>query len=65
MMMARMAHYFHGYVYRYAHRASVRSDQFACKELLMTINSFMTEVPIIQKPVSMNWFLYDRDLRHE
>ena len=27
----------------------------------------MTKVPIIKKPVgkSMNWFLYDRDLRHE
>ena len=34
-------------------------------------NSFTTEVPIIQKPVhdflwkSTDWFLYDRDLRHE
>ena len=26
-------------------------------------NSFMTEAPIIWKP--MDWFLYDRDLRHE
>ena len=28
----------------------------------------MTEVPIIQKPEiwkPMDWFLYDRDLRHE
>ena len=40
------------------------------------INSFMTEVPIIQKQAqwfhsidllckSMDWFLYDRVLRHE
>ena len=28
-----------------------------------TINSFMTEVPIISKP--MDRFLYDRDLHHE
>ena len=35
------------------------------------INSFMTRVPIIKKPVHwfdlqiVDWFLYDRDLRHE
>ena len=28
------------------------------------INSFMTEVPYFQRK-SMDWFLYDRDLRHE
>ena len=36
------------------------------------LKSFMTEVPIIQKPVdwpiddkSMDWFLYNKNLRHE
>ena len=36
------------------------------------INSFMTEAPILQTPVSTDlqsksivWFLYDRDFRHE
>ena len=33
------------------------------------LNSFMTDVFIIKKPdlqsKSMDWFLYDRDLRHE
>ena len=36
------------------------------------LNSFVTEVPIIHKPVHidlqsklMDWFLYDKDLRHE
>ena len=34
-------------------------------------NSFLTEVPIIQKPVQLfakqinDWFRHDRDLRHE
>ena len=45
MMMAKMAHFFMTYVYRYVRWASVRSDQFACKLLLMKL--FMTEVPII------------------
>ena len=29
------------------------------------LKSFMTEAPIIQKPVNQDWFLYDADLRHE
>ena len=29
------------------------------------LESFMMEVPIIQKPVSMELFLYDKKLRHE
>ena len=39
---------------------------------MQLLNSFMTEVPIIYRnlPIdleskSMDWFLYDRDLRHE
>ena len=38
------------------------------KEDIKAITSFMTEVPVIQKPVQwfalQNWFLYDRYLRH-
>ena len=40
-------------------------------ETALLIKSFMTEVPVKQKPVhylqskSMDWFLYDRDLRRE
>ena len=33
--------------------------------LTMAINSFMTEAVIIQKLVSMDWFLYDNGLRHK
>ena len=37
------------------------------EKLFLIINSFMTEVPIIKKPVhwSMDWFLYDRSLRRK
>ena len=35
----------------------------------LTLNSFMTNVPIMWNPdlqsKSMDWFLYDRELRHE
>ena len=32
----------------------------------LKLNSLMTEVPIIEKLVHwMNWFIFDRDLRHE
>ena len=34
----------------------------------LLVNFFMTEIRIISKPVqlfALQWFLYDRDLRHE
>ena len=44
-----------------------KKETLPCYELtqiyVITFNSFMTEVLIIQK--SVHWFLYDRDLRHE
>ena len=53
-----------------------RSNYLNCPPLIIpklqngnfSINFFMTEVPIIKKPVhwfAQNWFLYDKYLRHE
>ena len=47
-----------------------RRPKLSKRIFFMAIISFMTEVPIIQKPVhqrwkTMGWFLYGGDLRHE
>ena len=49
----------------------IEYEKFICtitavkRNIILTVNSFMTEVSIKLKPIWLDWFLYDRGICHE